>query len=475
MEEEKGGAVVSVKETNGDVVTIKEKTAYAGGMLCNQFGEAGIYSLANNVYNLVLGISPATISMVLGAIRLWDAITDSLVGTISDNSKNPKGRRKPFLFLGAILMSVTYPLIWFAAPDWSDHAKAIYFFCMAIIFFTCYTIYSVAYRALGFELTPDYRERTTISIFTSVATKVYMLAIVWIYPLSQVDGLFEDEVTGIRILTGSCSLIILVAGITCSIVPQERYHKVAKKQEKVPFWSSFKVLIKDRSFVSIHGIGLGLLWSGMLVQSLGGYINIFYVWEGNRELGSRYSAIAENMGHVLGFVLLILMKKFLMNVDKKRLISWVIYIALIGSGLKWFVYDPERPYLIFILPFFFAPIYTGLWTVFMSLLGDFCDYDEHKHGKRREGMFGAVSGWMMKAGSTMAITASGFILVFTRFEESLGGAQPEGTLLKMRLLYIFIPLVCFIGTLIMGHMYPLTKQKMRTIRNELELRRGAVQ
>jgi len=108
------------------------------------------------------------------------------------------------------------------------------------------------------------------------------------------------------------------------------------------------------------------------------------------------------------------------------------------------------------------------------MLGDYCDYDEFTHGQRREGLFSAVSGWIMKAGSSVAFGLSGFLLAWTHFSQDLGGSQPEGTLFKMRLLLIGLPILCLLVAMVLNAIYPLTKDRMAEIRSELESRRGTV-
>ena len=160
--------------------------------------------------------------------------------------------------------------------------------------------------------------------------------------------------------------------------------------------------------------------------------------------------------------------------EKKTLITGSLLFAIAGSGAKWFLFDPQNPYWPLLMPVFFAPAYTGLWAIFMSMLGDFCDYDEHRHGKRREGVFGSISGWVMKAGGSAAVAMSGLILTATGFDKELGGDQGGDTFLAMRLLFIFVPLSCFLITLVMNALYPLTREKMKEIRLDLEARRGAI-
>ena len=480
-------------------VSFKEKLAFGTGEFTNRYGENGVNDIATPVYNMILGMSPALIGTVLMLMRLWDAITDPIMGYISDNCKSKFGRRKPFLLIGSILMAITYPMIWFASPDWTEQSKTIYLFCFSIIFFTSYTIYSVPYRALATEMTPGYEERTTIRIYSAFFNKIFMLMLPWIFPLTQMEQIkiggatinlflvqytipvfvdfdlpWADPVSGIRFLTGVSSILILVSGIICAKFPKERYHKVAAKQERVKLISSFKSFVKDRQFLILHGVGLGLLCSILLVATFGLYVNIYYVWEGDKLSGSSYFAIMQNIMQVLGFVMLFVISKFLISVEKRKLIFLSLIAALFGSAARWFTYNSDIPQLIFLDPFFFAPAYTIFWAIFLSMLGDYCDYDEFTNGQRREGLFSAVSGWIMKAGSSLAFGISGILLAWTHFSQDLGGNQPEGTLLKMRLLLIGLPILCLLVAMVLNAIYPLTKDRMAEIRSELESRRGTV-
>ncbi len=453
---------------------IREKVAFGAGEFANRYGENGVNDIATPVYNIILGLNPATIGIVLMLMRIWDAITDPIMGWISDNWRGSFGRRKPFLLIGSALMAIAYPLVWMASPDWTEQAKSIYFVCFALIFFTTYTIYSVPFRALATEMTPDYEERTNIRIYSAFFNKVFMFMLPWIFPLSQSDRLFSDPVTGIRILAGLSSILILVSGVICARFPQERYHKVALQQEKVRLFPSFLSLVKDPAFLLLHGIGVFLLSSILLVATFGLYVNMFYVWEGDTAGGSQYFAIAQNILQVLGIVMLAVISRFLVKIEKKKMILLALLLALAGSLSRWFTYNQDIPELLFLDPFFFAPAYTVFWAIFLSMLGDYCDYDEFKNGKRREGVFSAISGWIMKAGSSLAFGTSGILLAWTHFNKDLGGEQPEGTLLKMRLLLIGLPVLCLLLAMLFNALYPLSKARMSQIREELENRRGTV-
>jgi GPH family glycoside/pentoside/hexuronide:cation symporter len=460
-------------ESAHEHLPVSEKIAFGAGEFANRYGENGVNDIAIPVYNIILGVNPALVGTVLGAMRLWDAVTDPIMGYVSDNWRGKWGRRKPFLLIGSLLMAIAYPLIWMASPEWTENAKAIYLFCMSIIFFTSYTVYSVSFRALATEMTPDYEERTTIRTYSAFFNKVFMLMLPWIFPIAQMN-FFPDPVFGIRFMAALSSILILVSGAICAYFPKERYHRVGVMQEKVPLVKSFVSLVKEPKFLILHGVGLGLLSSILLVMTFGNYVNMFYVWQGDTIMGSSYFAVSLNILQVLGFLMLFVIARFLVGVEKKKMILIALCCALAGSLARWVTFNQGIPWLIFLDPFFFAPAYTVFWAVWLSMLGDYCDYDEYLNGKRREGIFSAISGWIMKAGSSLAVAGSGILLVWTQFDKALGGSQPEGTLFKMRLILVFLPAACLVGAIVLNFVYPLSKARMADIRHALEERRGKV-
>lgn len=493
----KGQSDESIGQASTEKLPFGEKVAFGLGDVANRYGENGINDVATPVYNTIFKLPPDTIGWVLGLMRLWDAITDPIMGYVSDNRKGKWGRRKPFIFIGAILMAIAYPLIWMASPDWTNHAKTLYLFCFAIIFFTTYTIYSVPFRALATEMTPDYTERTTIRLYSAFFGQTILLFIPWLFPLSQMERIqiggfgvpftdvsvpilaafklpWADPVTGIRLLMGLAGISILVTGIICAIFPKERYQKIAANQDRVSFGSSFISLVADRPFLMLHGIGICLLSSILLVGSLGLYVNMYYIWQGDTATGSSYQAIVQNILQVLGYIMLFVISTFLAKMEKKVLLSLSLGLALVGSLARWFTYNQDVPQLVFLDPFFFAPAYTTFWAIFLSMLSDYCDYDEHKNGKRREGVFSAISGWMIKAGASVALIVAGVVLQQTGFDAEIEGKQTQATLTNMRIALVLLPVLCLAFSLLLSIKYPLTKKRMETIRAELEERRGIV-
>ena len=470
-----------MQKTSKKSVPVKEKLACGAGEVANRFGENGVNDPVMNIYTLILGASPATIGVILSIQKIWDAISDPIMGYVSDNWKGKKGRRKPFILIGSILMTLTYPLLWYASPNWTEWSKAIYFIAISIIFFTSYTIFSVPFRALTAEITPDYQERTIVRAYAAVFNKIICLLFPWFFTWACLFGdAIPDRVYGIRLITTIASVFILISGIICALIPEERYHKIAVKQEKVKIKSLFS-LVKDTTFLKLQIIGIGLLSSILVIGPLGGFVNIFYVWSGDQVSGSAWSAWKMNLMTVVGFIILFTLSKFLIHIEKKKLLKYALLLAMLGSFARWFTYSPDNPYLIFLDPLFFAPAYTIFWAIWLSMGSDYCDYDELQTGVRREGLINAIGGWIIKASSAIAVFLSGITIVMTGFKKEyftgeiiIADAEKSEILFLMRLAYVGIPLLFILVAIIMNALYPLTKERMSEIREKLEERRGII-
>ena len=99
-------------------------------------------------FNIGLGISPVVLGGILMLLRGWDAITDPIVGSLSDNVRTRWGRRKPLIFVGAILTGALFPFLFNTPSGLSEGGLITYLIVIGIIFFTCFTIWSMPYYSL---------------------------------------------------------------------------------------------------------------------------------------------------------------------------------------------------------------------------------------------------------------------------------------------------------------------------------------
>ena len=123
------------------------------------FSYYGLYFFTENV-----GLSAAFAGAMISLGTLWDAITDPLIGTLSDNSKNPKGRRRPLMKKIAIPFILVSMLL-FTNWGFSEGVSKVYFVFIILAYYTCQTVVDISSSSLGSEMTNDYNERASLATF----------------------------------------------------------------------------------------------------------------------------------------------------------------------------------------------------------------------------------------------------------------------------------------------------------------------
>src|SRR5262245_4209164 len=110
-----------------------------------------------------MGLSPWLAGIALAVGRAWDAVSDPVMGAISDRTRSGMGRRRPYIIFGSIPMALTYIAMWTPPLGWSQMNLFFYLMITDIAFNICVTIVTIPYTSLGAELTTDYHERTKVT------------------------------------------------------------------------------------------------------------------------------------------------------------------------------------------------------------------------------------------------------------------------------------------------------------------------
>ncbi len=457
-----------------DKISILQKFSYSMGIVSDHFAIYGLNQLMMPVFNVLLGLSPTLVSAALAIARLWDAVTDPFVGSLSDNCKSKRGRRKPFIIIGAIITGVAFPLIWLASDSWSEMTLFSYLCVSLLVLYTGYSIFSVPYESLGMELTPSYRERTNLYVFRSYIEKIFSLGIAWLFAIANLD-IFGDPLTGTRIVAIAAALVIIGGGILPGIYCVERYRKVAVKQEKEPILKALKSLRKNLPCINIIAIISFFLYAMGTVAVLDFYMGTYYVYGGDIKAGAFLGGYSGVVNVVSGFL-----GAFLVHWASKRFDKHYLLIACLGIlflckiGL-YFTYYPGQPLLTFVTKPFATLSSTGFWILVISMRADVADWDEYVFGKRREGIIAAVGNWFVKVSITVSIVSGGYLLEhIVKFDAELGGEQLPGVLERMKIIYAVFPAVSLLILAFFAIKYPLSKRRMQRIRVILERRREAV-
>ncbi len=501
---------------------IREILAYGTGSLCNTLASSA-YSLMTPLMVLTLGMNPVLAGLIMAIKTLWDAITDPLMATITDNARTPWGRRRPFILVGGVLLAVVCAALWFLLPS-GDRAKPnvrpesstevvaappapvpavakpapkglggalrtgfaalretapedrhlfLYLVVAMMLVATTHTIFSVPYYALGIELSPSYHGRTRVVAYRSIFEKVMGLASPWFLPFCML-AVFPNAVRGAAWLTVGLAVLSLPAVGAVFASARERT-QVDKSRPRVAMLPSIAATLRNRHFLKIATLYIVLQMALGLFLQFGLYINIFHVFGGDRATAMKFGALMQAKVSTLGAVLAIASIPLITWVcgrfQKHNALRLALGMMVIGCTLNWFCYRAGQPYYQFVLPFFFSLGISSTYTVLGTLMADVTDIDELNTGTRREGMFGAVMAWMSKGVGSIQALLAGALLVATGFDAQATTQTPE-TILNMRLLNSFAAAVVLLLAIGLLYRYPLTRERMTEIKQQLETRRA---
>ncbi|MDA9985223.1 MFS transporter, partial [Flavobacteriaceae bacterium] len=147
--------------SNTSKIPMGQKIAFGLGMLANQMFPAAI-SIFIVVLVQDLGFPGWMWGVVSLAPRIFDSFTDPIMGFISDNTKSKWGRRRQYVFIGAIIMGISFIIMWQLFRDNPIDYNFAYFLFWSFVFYLGLTIFSVPYVAMGYEMSDDFHERTSI-------------------------------------------------------------------------------------------------------------------------------------------------------------------------------------------------------------------------------------------------------------------------------------------------------------------------
>ena len=463
-----------------DRISISQKLIYGLGAFVNNLLAAAIGGMSI-VLNLGLGMNPALVGLLGALPRLFDAFTDPLVGYISDQTKSRWGRRRPYIFIGAIAAGIIFALLWQLPSGKSEMYYFWFFLIGSLVFYLAYTIFATPWVALGYELTPDYHERTRVMAVQNFMGQLAYLISPWFLWIMQNDVFFDDLVSGARSLAIIIGAVVICVGILPAIFLNERFREVAVQEVMVGFrastlnfFRSFVAALKFSPFLKLC-IATFMVFNGfMLVASFQAYVIIYYVFSGDQSLGAQYAGWAGTVSAIATFCVIFFISWLSTKIGKRRAFFVATAVSMLGYALKWFCYSPQYP-LLLLLP---APLIAfglgGLFTLMGSMVADVCDLDELDSQERREGMFGSIYWWVVKLGMAAALAMGGLLLNATGFDVSLGGDQTASTIYQMRMFDVGIPLVSSAIAIWVIASYPITEQKAHEVRLELERRRGSV-
>lgn len=430
----------------------KVKAGYGIGDLGGNlfFTMAGFYFLFYLTDTIGLAAGLAGTALMIG--KIWDAITDPLVGYLSDRTRSRWGRRRPWIFVGAFFVFGSM-IVMFSVPIVgvsTSEMGAFWFVVMAnCLLNTGYTLINIPYGALTPDLTPDYHERTVLNgwrmTFAVVGTFIGAGAVL---PLVATFGGGTGGWRGTGTIIGA---VIMTTSLIVVFSVRETHAKPIVKH--VSILRSYVQVLRIKPFLlalipwAFHITGVNIIQGALLY-----YFRNIYGDEAAFQV-----ALPILLASAIVFIpIWVRLSRYLgkrgsYNVGMSIFAASVIVFFLFGHTTS-----PRFAYIVM------AIAGTGFATQYVmpySIIPDIVEYDYAEHGVRREGVFYGLWTFMSKIGQALGITINGWILTMFGYRESIAGVaveQPDSALIGIRLISGPIPAFFFIMGVVVLSFYPIS-------------------
>ena len=461
-------------------VPFGRKVAFGLGMLANQMFPAalGIFMVVL-VQNL--GFPPWMWGVLFFVPRVFDSITDPIMGFISDNTRSTWGRRKQYVFIGAIVMGISFVAMWQLYRDDGVTYNFIYFLSWSIIFYAGLTLFSIPYVAMGYEMSDDFHERTSIMAVAQWIGQWAWVIAPWFWVVMYDPSWFENADAATRTLSIWVGVICMLLAMVPAVFLPSRSSK--DDTHLVPLtlgnfgggmreiMLGFKEAFGSAPFRKLCHATFLIFNAFNTVAAFSFFIVVYHLFSGSTVEAGIWPTLFGSIGALITtFAVIPTVAWMSRKIGKKNAFMVSQGISLIGYVLLWFLMIPGKPWMfIFALPFFSFGI-GGLFTLMMSMTADVCDLDELATRKRREGIFGAIYWWMVKFGFAIAGLLSGAIMELVGFSPS-AAVQPEGAVDGLRLFYSGVPILGTLLAMWVMRDYDLDEQRATEVHAELERRK----
>lgn len=424
------------------------------------------------------GIKPAVAGTITLVSIMWDAITDPLVGHTSDNSKNPKGRRRPFMAKAILPFGIAAALLFMNMTGLSMGARIAYYIGANILYWLFYTITDIPYMTLGGEIAHNDAERMSVRSFGNIMYYVgFLIATSCTLPLmmffSKVNG--GDDMKG-WMYTGIIYGVIIFATYGISVLAtkgkekpaEEAIGAAAEEQEKVHFMKSLATVFKVKPYVGmvlymfLMNIGVVIITSGLP------YLLVHYAAMTEAQQGTLYTFYV-----IVVSLLSVLIGRMSGKFDPRK--ALIFTLVAFAAGEMMFKFVPLGFWQIYIMFVFVAIGIVGWGVISYAMVYDIAAFGPLKTGIQNQAMFVSVFQFMYKFSGAVGTWILGWLLTFYQYdataevlpERAIQGIRTIMTMWAGLFEILAIPAVIFL--------YKLTPTAVRKLKELADKKRSGEQ
>ncbi|WDD97516.1 glycoside-pentoside-hexuronide (GPH):cation symporter [Thalassomonas actiniarum] len=437
------------------MISIREKIAYGLGDTASNIIFQTVMMFLLLFYTDVMGLSPATVGTMFLVVRIFDAVTDPLMGNIADRTKSRWGQFRPYLLWLAFPFAII-SILAFTTPDLSADNKLLYAFVTYTLLMVAYTAINIPYCALGGVLTADAKERVTVQSYRFVFGMLGGVIVAGAtMPMVQWFGQ-GDTAKGYQLTMVTMSTLGLVMFLLCFVGTKERIS--LPEHQETSFKESMRSLWQNDQWRILCVAALFLLTGQVLRFTLAVYYVKYFL--GREDLITYFLTLGV-IGSMVGCAVAQPLAK---RVCKIKAYIWLQTISACICVLSFFIESDQLvlAFVAFIAWKFFLDMATPLLWAKMA---DTIDYGHQKTGLRVTGMVYSGVVFFIKMGVALGGAAAGWLLAFYDYQADV--AQTEATKQGILLSFTLLPAIgSFIVAWVMRK-YTLNDEKIEHIQSEL--------
>ena len=407
-----------------------------------------------------LGVAAITWGYIYLGAKIYDAVTDPVMGIISDRTRSRWGRRRPYLLIGGLVSAMAFYGL-FHAPDTVTNQQAVLLLALLMLLYsTGYTIFNVPYMAMPAEMTSDYHARSHLVSFRVYAIGFGTIAGLSLAPL--LIGALGGGKQGHESMASVYALIILASSIACFVMTRSANQTSPRANVSPGFAQRMRLIATNRPFLLLVGVKFTQLAGLAINQAALVYFIVHVLGKGYAFLGI-YGLVAS--------VCLLLAPPLCLSAGRrydKRLIfifSSLFYAAVM---LTWLVSGPDETTSLILLRGALLGLSGGAMLMMgQAMLPDTIGYDHARSGLNRAGVFAGIYTTAEKLAFATGGALAAFILGYMGYQSSTTGyaAQPDSAIVAIYLCMGALPAVMALLSCVFLLPYDLDEQKIRAMEN----------
>lgn len=421
-------------------------------------------------YTDVYGLSAASVTTMLLAVKLWDWITDPIMGIIADRTNTRWGKFRPYLLWLAVPYGALGYLM-FINPELGDTGKLVFAYVTYTLMMTVYTAINVPYGALMGVMTTSSSERLTLGTFRFVGA--FSAAIVLgmsVRPMVKLLG-GEDELLGFQYTMAIFSVLSILLFLQTFRGTKERVSPPPNQDSDI--FTDLKTLVKNKAWLVMVFAGVFTLASVAIRGAATVYFFKYYMLDDNSSFIWIWdkTSFFIMIGSVV-FVIGVIGGRFLSNYYDKRSLMLVLTLSnAIIMGLMFYI--PSDDYWMMLSFNAIASLLAGPTPALVwAMYGDVADYGEWKYDRRTTALVFSAAQFAQKLGLTIGGVLPTAVLAYVGYEANV--AQTEDAMMGIRLIFTWLPALFAVIAGLAFIFYPLRDPDLLHIEEDLVKRRHAV-